>query len=92
MRHGILTDIVANYAMYKECCNCELVKKWEVNQEDCLAYQQFWLKLSQQMIEYDPTSQLNKHDENMRRSTYQLKWQQQPDQIVELTLGEDMIV
>ncbi len=44
------------------------------------------------MIEYDPTSQLNKHDENMRRSTYQLKWQQQPDQIVELTLGEDMIV
>jgi hypothetical protein len=47
-------SIVAAYDMYKECCDGLLDATWKVDEKDRMSYSEFRMKLSNQMLEYDP--------------------------------------
>jgi hypothetical protein len=47
-------SIVAAYDMYKECCDGLLDATWKVDEKDRMLYSEFCMKLSNQMLEYDP--------------------------------------
>ncbi len=60
--------IVACYDMYKECCSGALDESWKVQEKDMMTYSGFLLKLSQQMLTYDPKQLLYAGDERFRTS------------------------
>ena len=47
-------SIVAAYDMYKECCDGLLDATWKVDGKDRMSNSEFRMKLSNQMLEYDP--------------------------------------
>jgi hypothetical protein len=71
--HAISMAIVACYDMYKECCSGVLDESWKVADADMMSYGQFLLKLSEQMLNYDPKELKFPGDEKMRRNTQQPK-------------------
>jgi hypothetical protein len=61
--------IVAAYDMYKECCDGLLDATWKVDVKDRMSYTEFRIKLSQQMLEYDPKKNLYNGDDKQRAFT-----------------------
>ena len=46
--------IVAAYEMHKECCDVLLNAIWKIAVKDRMLYSEFCMKLSTQMLAYDP--------------------------------------
>jgi hypothetical protein len=67
--HAMTIGIVACYDMYKECCSGALDESWKVQEKDVMTYSSFLLKLSEQMLTYDPKQLLYAGDERFRIST-----------------------
>ena len=61
--------IVATYDMYKECCDGLLDATWKVDEKDRMSYTEFCMKLSKQMLEYDPKKNLYDGDDKQRAFT-----------------------
>ncbi len=54
---------VAAYDMYKEYCDGLLDATWKVDVKDRMLYSEFHMKLSKQMLEYDPKHNLYNGDD-----------------------------
>ena len=52
--HAMSMGIIACYNMYLECCEGELNAQWKVEEKNRMT----WLKLSEQMLTYDPRNAL----------------------------------
>jgi hypothetical protein len=61
--------IVAAYDMYKECCDGMLDSTWKVDVKDRMSYTEFRMKLSKQMLEYDPKKNMYNEDDKQRSFT-----------------------
>ena len=61
--------VIAAYDMYVECCEGMLDKTWQVNNKDRMTFLQFHLKLTEQMLRYDPRDDLYAGDNKFRKST-----------------------
>jgi hypothetical protein len=61
--------IVAAYDMYKEGCDGLLDATWKVDEKDRMSYTEFRMKLSKQMLEYDPKKNLYNGDDKQRAFT-----------------------
>jgi hypothetical protein len=61
--------VVAAYDMYIECCKGGLNPEWFIEEKDRKSFRAFRLKLSGQMLTYDPKDQLYPGDENFRSVT-----------------------
>ncbi len=46
-----------------------LNEEWFIMEKDCLSFRDFWLKLSQQMLTYDPCQQMYQGNKNFRTVT-----------------------
>jgi hypothetical protein len=56
--HALSIAVIAAYDMYIECCEGGLDEEWFIVEKDRLSFRDFWLKLSQQMLKYDPHQQM----------------------------------
>jgi hypothetical protein len=65
--HAMSMGIVAAYDMYQECYDGGLDATWKVDQKDRMMFLQFRLKLSEQMLLYDPQNDLYAGDDRFRR-------------------------
>jgi len=70
--HGKSLGIIAAYDMYLECCEGELDPSWKVDVKHRMKFQQFRLRLSEQMLTYDPSLKCYPGDQTFRR------WTQKP--------------
>jgi len=61
--------IVAAYDMYKECCDGLLDATWKVDVKDRMSYSESCMKLSKQMLEYDPKNNVYNGDDKQRSFT-----------------------
>jgi hypothetical protein len=61
--------IVAAYDMYKECCDGLLDAPWKVDEKDRMSYSEFRMKLSKQLLAYDPKYNLYNGDDKQRSFT-----------------------
>lgn len=66
-QHALSMAIVASYDMYRECCSGELDENWKVKKP--MTYAEFLLKLSEQLLTYDPANLRYPGDEKLRAST-----------------------
>ena len=71
--HAMSLGIIASYDMYIECCDGDLDPSWAVDKKDRLTYSQFLLKLSEQMLLYNPQNNMYAGDHKFRLSTQQPK-------------------
>jgi hypothetical protein len=46
--------VVAADDMYKECCEGLLDSTWKIAENEMMSYSEFCMKLSKQMLEYNP--------------------------------------
>ena len=70
--HGQSLGIIAVYDMYLECCEGDLDPAWKVAAKNRMKFQQFRLRLSEQMLTYDPSLKCYPGDQTFRR------WTQKP--------------
>jgi hypothetical protein len=62
--------IVVAYDMYKECCDGLLyATTWKVDVKHRMSSSEFRMKLSKQMLEYDPKKNLYNGDDKQRSFT-----------------------
>jgi hypothetical protein len=52
--HAKSMGIIAAYDMYNECCNCHLDALWAIPKKKQMGFTEFRIKLSEQMLKYDP--------------------------------------
>lgn len=67
--HAMSMGIVACYDMYHECCSGDLDESWKVNEKERMSYSEFLLKLSEQMLTYNPSNGVYAGDEKFRLMT-----------------------
>jgi predicted RNA-binding Zn-ribbon protein involved in translation (DUF1610 family) len=56
--HAQSLGIIAAYDMYIECCEGELDATWIVNKKKRMTFAQFRMRLSEQMLQYNPVKNL----------------------------------
>jgi len=61
--------MIVAYDMYLECSEGLLDAAWMVAKKDRMSFSQFRLRLSEQMLQYDPRNDLYAGDEKFRRTT-----------------------
>jgi len=69
--HAMSLGIIACYDMYKECCEGELDASWKISEKHRMTYSEFRLKLSKQMLLYDPRKEVYAGDNKFRICTQQ---------------------
>ncbi len=67
--HAMSIGMIAAYDMYQECCEGMLDVKWKVPKKEQMSFSQFQLKLSEQMMRYDPRDNSYAGDDKFSRST-----------------------
>jgi hypothetical protein len=60
---------VAAYDMYKECCEGLLDSTWKIAEKEMMSYTELRMKLSEQMLEYDPWNNQYNGDDNLHLFT-----------------------
>ena len=71
--HCLSIAVCAAYNMYLECTEGMLDEEWKVEKDKRMSYREFRLKLSVQMLAYDPTQRMYPNDEKFRDATNQPK-------------------
>ena len=71
--HALSIAVCAAYNMYLECAEGMLDEDWKVETDKQMTYRQFRLKLSLQMLTYNPTQRMYPNDELFRDATNQSK-------------------
>ena len=61
--------VVAAYGMYKECCEGSLDFAWKINEKEMMSYSEFCMKLSKQMLEYNPRNNQYNGDDKLQLFT-----------------------
>ena len=67
--HAMSMGVCAAYDMYVECCEGVLDGTWKVDKKNRMTFSQFRLRLTEQMLRYDPRDDLYAGDNKFRRST-----------------------
>lgn len=67
--HAMTMGVIAAYDMYLECSEGVLDAEWKVAKKDIMSFSKFRMRLSEQMLTYDPRKNLYAGDEKFRRST-----------------------
>lgn len=67
--HAQSLGIIAAYDMYIECCEGGLDTTWAVEVKKRMSFAQFRMRLSEQMLKYNPTDNLYPGDTKMREYT-----------------------
>lgn len=67
--HAMSMGVIAAFDMYLECSEGLLDAAWMVAKKDRMSFSQFRLRLSEQMLQYDPRNDLYAGDEKFRRTT-----------------------
>ncbi len=67
--HAMSMGVIAVYDMYLECSDGMLDAAWMVAKKDRMSFSQFRLRLSEQMLFYDPRNNLYAGDKKFRRTT-----------------------
>ena len=71
--HGQSLGIIAAYDMYLECCEGEIDQSWKVDIKKRMTFSQFRMRLSEQMLTYDPGMKLYPGDGTFRTVTQKHK-------------------
>jgi hypothetical protein len=71
--HAQSMGIIAAYDMYQECCDGELDASWAIPIKKRMSFTEFRIKLSEQMLQYDPRNNRYCGDNKFRRYTQQHK-------------------
>lgn len=71
--HAQSMGIIAAYDMYQECCDGDLDASWAIPIRKRMSFTEFWIKLSKQMLQYDPRNNHYCGDNKFRRYTQQHK-------------------
>ena len=58
--------VVATYDMYKECCEGLLDSTWKIDEKEMISCSEFCMKLSKQMLEYNPRNNQYNGDNKLR--------------------------
>jgi hypothetical protein len=61
--------LFVSYDMYLECCEGELDARWMAEEKDRMTFLKFQLKLSEQMLTYDPWNELYAGNAKFRCNT-----------------------
>ena len=70
LHHAMTMGVIAAYDdMYLECSDGLLDAEWKVAKKDIMSFSKFQMKLSEQMLTYDPRKNLYPGDDKFRRST-----------------------
>ncbi len=79
--HAFSMAVIAAYEMYCECAEGNLDTDWHIDPKDRLSFCAFWLKASEQMLEYGPASSRYPGNNMMWGYTKQprRKWSYSPD-------------
>jgi len=72
-QHAKSMGIIAAYDMYKECCDGLLDGSWAIPVKKRMSFSEFRMKLSEQMLTYDPRKNRYAGDDKFRRYTQQHK-------------------
>jgi hypothetical protein len=67
--HAMSMGVIAAYDMYLECSEGMLDAAWMVAKKDRMSFSQFRLRLSEQMLMYDPRNDLYAGNNKFRRTT-----------------------
>lgn len=67
--HAMTIGVIAAYDMYLECSEGLLDAEWKVAKRNIMSFSQFRLRLSEQMLTYDPRNDMYPGDDKFRRST-----------------------
>ena len=78
--HALSIGIIAAYDMYIECCDGQLDPAWSLDKRKRMSYSEFRMRLSEQMLSYDPKQALYVGDEKFRDYTKQHKKRRKSDQ------------
>lgn len=65
--------IIAAYDMYNECCDGLLDPSWAILNKKRMGFMQFQMRLSEQMLQYDPRDNRYAGDDKFRQFTQQHK-------------------
>ena len=65
--------IIAAYDMYNECCDGLLDPSWAISIKKRMGFTEFQMRLSEQMLQYDPRDNRYAGDDKFRRFTQQHK-------------------
>ena len=71
--HGYSMAVIAAYDMYQECCEGGLCADWFVPIKERMTFRTYRLRLSEQMLTYDPKKGLYPGDEKFRSWTKEYK-------------------
>jgi hypothetical protein len=52
--HALSLAVIAAHDMYNKCCDGELDATWKIDAKDRMSFAEFRLKLSGQMLQYNP--------------------------------------
>jgi hypothetical protein len=67
--HAMSMGVIVAYDMYLECSEGMLDEAWMVAKKDRMSFSQFRLRLSEQMLRYDPSNGLYAGNNKFRRTT-----------------------
>jgi hypothetical protein len=67
--HAKSMGIIAAYDMYNECCDGLLDASWAIPKKRRMGFTEFRIKLSEQMLKYDPRDNRYAGDHKFRRFT-----------------------
>lgn len=85
--HAQSLGIIAAYDMYIECCEGGLDASWAVDVKKRMSFSQFRIKLSEQMLGYNPVNNLYPGDKTFRISTKTHKARRKSDEDERVGLG-----
>jgi hypothetical protein len=71
--HAKSMGIIAAYDMYNECCDGLLDPSWAISIKKRMGFTEFRMRLSEQMLQYDPRDNRYAGDDKFRRFTQQHK-------------------
>ncbi len=71
--HAMSLGIIACYDMYKECCDGGLDPSWKVEIKNRMSFAEFLMRLSEQLLTYDPRNNEYAGDNRLRAATQQPK-------------------
>ena len=71
--HAMSLGIVACFDMYIECCDGDLDPSWKVEPKNRMSYAAFLMRLSEQILQYDPRNDEYAGDNRLRMATQQPK-------------------
>jgi hypothetical protein len=67
--HAHAMGVIAAYDMYQQACDGRLDPEWTLSQDERMSFREFRMRLSEQMLQYNPKDGLLPGDENFRVST-----------------------